>query len=91
MIRGLIVAAGGLLLAGCAVTHQTVSGPDGRPAYVMKCSGMGRDRQDCLKEAGRLCPTGYMVVDDDRRIAGGMMIGSVLAVANREYLTVSCK
>lgn len=78
-------------LAGCAVTHETVSGPDGRPAFVMKCSGYMRDRQDCLKEAGRLCPAGYSVVDDNSRLVGVVATGTVLLPANRDYLTISCR
>ena len=78
-------------LTACAVPHTVVSGPDGRPAYVMKCSGMGRDRQDCLAEAGKLCPAGYALVDDSSRVAGVVMTGSLAVPVSQEYLTISCK
>lgn len=78
-------------LAACAVSHQVVSGPNGKPAYVMKCSGYMRDRQDCLAEAGRLCPAGYTLVDDSSRFAGAVVSGNVIIPAHRDYMTISCK
>lgn len=85
-----VLGAAGLL-SGCAVTHTTVSGPDGRPAFVLKCSGYMRDRQDCLAEAGRLCPTGYALVDDSSRVQGAIVSGGLIGIARRDYMTISCK
>lgn len=86
-----ILGALGALLAGCAVSVKQVSGPDGRPAYVLKCSGYMRDRQDCLIKAGELCPGGYHLVDDSSQTSGGMILpNGIIGIAHRDYLTVSC-
>ena len=90
-MRILLLAGAALLLAGCAVGVTPITGPDGKQAYVMKCSGYMRDRQDCLAKAGDLCPHGYAVVDDSSQTSGAMLIGSTVAVAHRDYLTISCK
>lgn len=78
-------------LGGCAVSAKQITGPDGRAAYVMKCSGYGRDRASCLAKAGEICPAGYAVVDDSSSTSGAMLIGNTVAVAHRDYLTISCK
>jgi hypothetical protein len=52
---------------------------------------MGRDRQDCLAEAGRLCPQGYALVDDSKRLAGVVITEYAAIPVNREYMTISCK
>jgi hypothetical protein len=59
-----LIALGALvLLSGCAsVNPQPFVGPSGNYAYSMKCSGMGRDWDDCLQKAGELCPDGYSIV-----------------------------
>ena len=80
-----------LALVGCAVPATPVTGPDGHQAYVLKCSGYMRDRQDCLIKAGQLCPTGYSVVDDNSSTNGAIVTGSTVIIAKREYLTISCK
>jgi hypothetical protein len=45
-----------VLLSGC-VTSQAVSGPDGAPAIVFS----GSSAASCYAEAGKRCPTGYVV------------------------------
>lgn len=90
-MRILACLSAALLLSGCAVTHTTITGPDGRQAFVMKCSGYMRDRGDCLAEAGKLCPQGYAVVDDSSRMAGIVATQYALIPVNRDYLTISCK
>ena len=91
MGRIFILGAFVALLAGCAVPVTQVTGPDGRPAYVMKCSGYMRDRQDCLAKAGEVCPNGYALVDDSSQINGAVVSNGVVGIARRDYLTISCK
>ena len=81
----------GTLLLGCAVPVTMITGPDGHPAYSMKCSGLGRDRQACLAKAGEICPHGYNVVDDDRQLAGVVVTQYAVIPAQRDYLTISCR
>lgn len=90
-MRFLLMGCIAVLLAGCAVSVTPIKGPDGRQAYVMKCSGYMRDRQDCLVKAGELCPTGYIVVDDNSTTRGAVFTGNAVLMARRDYLTISCK
>ena len=87
---GLVVVAG---LSGCAapVSVTPITGPDGRTAYSMKCSGFGRDHQDCLVQAGKQCPSGYVVIDDNRSTNGALVTDGAVILAKREYMTISCK
>lgn len=89
--RVLCVAALSAGLAGCAVGVTQINGPDGRAALVMKCSGYGVTRQDCLVEAGKRCPGGWTIIDSSSRLAGFVMAGNVAIPASEDYLTVSCK
>src|SRR5947208_17099837 len=53
-----------LLLVSCAsVQPQEFRGPNGKTAYSMRCSGMGRTLDDCYKKAGELCSSGYNIID----------------------------
>ena len=90
IVLGLVIVCG---VSGCAapVPVTPITGPDGRTAYSMKCSGFGRDRQDCLVQAGKLCPAGYVVVDDSSSTGGAIVTDGAVILAKREYLSLSCK
>lgn len=90
-MRFLVLVLAAIGLTACAVPAKSVIGPDGKQAYVLTCSGYMRDRQDCLVKAGQVCPSGYNVVDDSSQTSGAMVIGNTVAVARRDYLTISCK
>lgn len=47
------------LLAGCGA--QMVMGPDGYPAYYIRCHGHRPDR--CYAKAQRTCPYGYQMLE----------------------------
>ena len=47
-------------LAGCA--PQLVMGPDGYPAYYIRCHGHRPDR--CYAKAQRTCPYGYQMLQE---------------------------
>jgi hypothetical protein len=51
-----------LLLAGCAGASE-IRGPQGRPAYLIECPGVAAAMGACFREANRLCPSGYAVLD----------------------------
>lgn len=61
-----------LLVAGCAVPikPEPFTGPSGRQAYTMACSGMGRTLAQCYQKAGELCPSGYNIVDRVSSVGG---------------------
>ena len=76
---------------GCAVPVTQITGSNGQPAFSMKCSGMGRDRQDCLTKAGEICPKGYSILDDNSQTNGAVMSQGSLIIAHKEYMTISCR
>ena len=75
-----------LLLAGCAVKAEHFVGPNSRPAYSMKCSGMGITLDDCFKKAGEVCPTGYNIID---RSTGTVCYGNACGL--KQSLAIECK
>lgn len=80
-----------LLLSGCAVSTTQHTGQDGKPAYVLNCSGVMRERADCLAKAGAICTQGYAVLDDRATPEAAIVIQDTAAVANRDHLTISCR
>jgi hypothetical protein len=67
---GLLLVCG--LTVGCAgVNPQVVTGPDGKQAYALQCSGVGRSLEACYEKAGYLCPWGYDVVEGP---SGGSLV-----------------
>jgi len=57
-------------LTSCmSVDPQPFRGPNGKPAYSMQCSGMGRTIDERYRKAGEVCPDGYNIVDRTSRIA----------------------
>lgn len=80
-----------LLLASCAsVQPREFRGPNGRPAYSMRCSGMGRTLDDCYQKVGELCPGGYDIVDRASSIVAVPVSGGVMA-APQHNLAIECK
>ena len=79
------------VLAGCAATvnPQPFVGPSGNEAYSMKCSGMGRDWDDCLQKAGELCPDGYSIVGQTSETVGVPLQDSML-IAPKRNLSIEC-
>lgn len=81
-----------LLLVSCAsVQPQEFKGPNGKTAYSMKCSGMGRTLDECYKKAGELCPSGYNIIDRASGTVGVPVRGGGMIVAPQHNLAVECK
>jgi len=80
-----------LLLVSCAsIEPKEFKGPNGRTAYSMRCSGMGRTLDDCYKTAGEVCPNGYDIID---RASGTVAVpfrGGIVA-APQHNLAIECK
>ena len=64
-------------------------GPSGNDAYSMKCSGMGRDWDDCLKKAGELCPSGYTIVGQNSETIGISSQNGMTVIPKRN-LSIEC-
>jgi hypothetical protein len=79
------------ILCSCAaIEPKQFVGPNGKTAYSMRCSGMGRTLDACYQKAGEVCPNGYTIID---RASGTVAIpinGSIMA-APQHNLAIECK
>jgi len=72
-----------VLLPSCTeIEAVAFKGPNGRPAYSMKCSEM----RGCYKKAGELCPEGYSIVD-----RAFSVVGSGRMIVPQYRLAIECK
>lgn len=80
-----------LMLTSCAsVTPREFRGPNGRTAYSMRCSGMGRTLDDCYQKAGELCPGGYTIIDRASGTVAVPVSGGIVATPQHN-LAIECK
>jgi hypothetical protein len=80
-----------LLLSACAgVDPQRFAGPNGGTAYSMRCSGFGRDWDDCYKAAGELCPAGYAIINQGSGVVG-VPTAAGFVIAPKQTLAIECK
>lgn len=79
------------LLAACAgINPKPVAGPNGRPAYLMECSGLGRTLEACHAKAEELCPDGYAVIaQSSETVVVPLMDGGKLSVPERS-IRIEC-
>jgi hypothetical protein len=79
------------LLASCAgINPKPVTGPHGRPAYEMQCSGLGRTLEACHAKAAELCPDGYTVfAQASETVVVPLMDGGKLSVPERS-IRIEC-
>lgn len=92
MIRRFGAALSVLALTGCAdVRPEGFVGPEGGQAYSMRCSGMGRDWEDCYRKAAELCPNGYSVIGQQSATVGVPTSDGGTLMAPRQSLAVECK
>lgn len=80
-----------LLLSACAtITPKQFIGPNGKTAYSMRCSGMGRTLDACYQKAGEVCPNGYTIIDRASGTVAVPVNGSIMA-APQHNLAIECK
>jgi len=81
-----------LLLGACAsINPQPFSGPNGRQAYSMRCSGMGRTLSACYQKTGELCPAGYNIIDRASGTVAVPVYGGGIVAAPQHNLAIECK
>ena len=81
-----------LLLNACAaIEPQQFVGPNGKTAYSMRCSGMGRTLDACYKKAGEVCPSGYTIVDRASGTIAVPVTGGGMIAAPQHNLAIECK
>lgn len=80
-----------MLLSSCAgIEPQQFVGPNGKTAYSMRCSGMGRTLDACYKKSGEVCPAGYTIIDRASGTVGVPVSGGVM-LAPQHSLAIECK
>ncbi len=82
-----------ILLAGCASATQ-VKGPNGEPAYLVKCGNAVKSK--CASKAHDLCPHGYRTLERQADTYGdSTKVGNMGALEIRADTTttmlVQCK
>ena len=80
------------LLTACASTIQPqhFTGPNGRDAYAMRSSGLGRTLEKCYQKAGQVCPEGYDIIGQQTgTVAVPTYYGAV--AAPQHNLTIECR
>lgn len=80
-----------VVLSGCAsIEPVPFNGPNGKKAYSMRCSGMGRSLEACYQKAGEICPSGYSIVDRSTGAIGVPTSGGMM-IAPQNTLAIECK
>ncbi len=75
-------------LTGCASTQvKNFTGPDGKPAYSLRCGDMG----DCYQKAIELCPAGYNVIGSTSGTLGVPTTNGGTIMVPDLSMQVSCK
>jgi hypothetical protein len=87
----LIVVISALSCACASVDPQQFRGPNGKTAYSMKCSGMGRTLDACYKKAGEVCPDGYNIIDRASGTVAVPVSGGGIMAAPSHRLAVECR
>jgi hypothetical protein len=80
-----------IFLTACmSISPTQFVGPNGKEAYSMRCSGMGRSMEACYQKAGQVCPSGYNIVSNSSSTVGYMYQGTFM-MAPKEQLTIECR
>lgn len=80
-----------VLLTSCAaIEPKQFIGPNGKTAYSMRCSGMGRTLDACYQKAGEVCSSGYNIIDRASEIVAVPVNGSIM-MATEHNLAIECK
>ncbi len=80
-----------LALGACAsIDPVPFKGPNGKQAYTMRCSGMGRTLEMCYQKSGEVCPNGYDIVGQNSSTVAIPVNGSIMA-APQHNLSIECK
>ncbi len=79
-------------LVSCAsITPTQFVGPNGKKAYSMKCSGLGRTLEACYQKSDELCPSGYNIINSmSGTVAVPTASGGILAAPSHN-IAIECK
>ena len=91
MIKNISIITTVIFATSCAsISPQKFVGPNGKTAYSMRCSGMGRTLDACYKKAGEICPQGYTIIDRASGTVAVPINGSFMA-APQHNIAIECK
>ena len=83
------------ILCGCGAKARPITGPYGKNAYHLNCSGIQNSMADCLEKAGELCPQGYDVLDSRQTSTPNVYVYQnqvhTLGTIETRELVVQCK
>lgn len=81
------------ILQGCAISKQ-ITGPDGKAALTIDCSGWAMTWGACLEEAGKLCgSSGYNLVlahNESGQITNFGQFGLMSTPAMQRVMVIKC-
>jgi len=89
LLECVCICFGLLILSSCkwgTIEPQAFRGPEGKAAFSMRCSGMGRSIALCYQKASELCPNGYDVIE---RSSGTIAVGTI--IAPKEGMVIQCR
>lgn len=90
-MKTILIVLISVFLSSCAtIEPKQFIGPNGKTAYSMRCSGMGRTLDACYQKAGEVCPNGYTIIDRTSGIVAVPVNGSIM-VAPKHHLAIECK
>lgn len=88
----LVLLASVVTLAGCAsIKPQAFTGPNGRPAYLLQCSGVAQTFTSCEKKAADLCRAGYTNIDRPTGVPGLPQFNGGTLITPDKTMAVECK
>jgi len=90
MEKVLIILTVAALVSCAAIEPKQFVGPNGKAAYSMRCSGMGRTLDACYQKAGEVCLNGYTIIDRASGTVAVPVNGSIMA-APQHNLAIECK
>jgi hypothetical protein len=76
--------------SSASVSPEAFTGPNGKTAYTLSCSGTGKDWSDCYQEADTLCPDGYSVIKKSTGTVSTPVNGKSTLVPSKK-LVIECK
>jgi len=91
MIARTVAVLGAVLLASCAIEPKRFVGPNGKAAYSMECSGMGRTLEACYQKAGEICPVGYNIINSTSGTVAVPVYGGGIVAVPDYGLAIECK
>ncbi len=73
----------------CATSSKIVL-PSGETGFAVDCDGTAVSMSKCYEEAGKVCPSGYDVIDQHQN-TGLMVSGNTAGTMQTKGILIKCK